>query len=1000
MKSHAIRVSGGAAVLVAMTISFSLISRGQAPAAESLAAPFPPAEEASRMKLPPGFRCTLFAGEPDLVQPIAFAFDDRGRLWVVENYSYPNWQTDGKLGHDRILIFDDPDSSGHFKSRKVFWDQGSNLSGLALGFGGIWLCSTPNLIFIPIKDGEDKPAGPPQVVLDGWSLEARHNVFNRLEWGPDGWLYGLNGILSDSKVGKPGTPEKERVPLNCGVWRYHPTRHVFEAFAWGTTNPWGLDFDDRGQIFITNCVIKHLWHVIPGAHFQRMYGEDLNPNTYGLIESCADHIHWGGGDWTDSRGGFGKHSEAGGGHAHAGAMVYLGDNFPDTYRDSIFMCNIHGNRVNNDILEHVGSGYVGHHGKDFMLSDDTWFRGLDLHYGPDGGVFVSDWCDTGECHNYSAVDRSNGRIYKVTYGDAKAVQPFDLAHQSDEILVQLQTNKNHWWSRHAQRLLQERAASGKLDPGTRSALEKIVTADPDIANRLRAIWSLYVIGGLDDQRLESLLDDGDEYVRGWAIQLVTEQGEPSAPLLAKFEKLSRSDPSPVVRLYLASALQRLPAVRRWAIAAGLANHAEDAKDQNLPLMIWYGIEGAVPLDSQRAVDLMHESRIPLIRQYTARRLSSGNAAGLASVVEALNGAGDLPQQLDLLRGIVEGLKDQRTATPPKNWNAAAQRLAHSNNADVEEMLTQLSLKFGDPLALASLRTTVASSSIDVAARQRALQSLVQYGDPELATLLKPLLSDHELARSALRALAACPGNETPRVILEHYKALSSDERGDAIDTLASRPQWALAMLDALESGLIARGDISTLVVRQLLTLKDPKVDAKVAKVWGVVRGTTDSKKNIIAKFKATYTPEAIRQADLPNGRVVFNRVCAQCHTLFDSGGRVGPNLTGSQRSNLNYLFENVLDPSAVVAKEYLMTVVELNDGRVVNGIVQSETPNSLTLRTPKEDLILAKSDIDNRKTSTISMMPEGLLEALSAIDCRDLIGYLGSPTQTPLKQQK
>ncbi len=708
------------------------------------------------MKLPPGFRCTLFAGEPDLVQPIAFAFDDRGRLWVVENYSYPSWQTDGKPGHDRVLIFDDPDGSGHFKSRKVFWDQGSNLSGLALGFGGIWLCSTPNLIFIPIKDGEDKPAGPPQVVLDGWSLEARHNVFNRLMWGPDGWLYGLNGILATSKVGKPGTPEKDRIPLNCGVWRYHPTRHVFEPFAWGTTNPWGVDFDDRGQIFITNCVIKHLWHVIPGAHFQRMYGEDLNPNTYGLIESCADHIHWGGGSWTDSRGGFGKHSEAGGGHAHAGAMVYLGDNFPDTYRNSIFMCNIHGNRVNNDILEHFGSGYVGHHGKDFMLSDDTWFRGLDLHYGPDGGVFVSDWCDTGECHNYSAVDRSNGRIYKVTFGPAKKVPPFDLAHQSDEALVQLQTNKNHWWSRHAQRLLQERAVAGKLAPGTRAALEKILAGDPDTANRLRAIWCLYGIGALDDPRLESLLDDGDEYVRGWAVQLATEQGEPSALLLAKFEKLSRRDPSPVVRLYLASALQRLPAARRWAIAAGLVSHAEDVKDQNLPLMIWYGIESAVPLDSERSIELMHESRIPLIREYTARRLAAGNEAGLASAVEALNGAGDLQEELDSLKGIIEALKDQRTVTPPKNWKAATQRLADSSNADIKEMLTQLSLKFGDPRALASLRKTVASSSADVAARQRALQLLVQYGDPELAALLKPMLADHALARAALRCLPLSP----------------------------------------------------------------------------------------------------------------------------------------------------------------------------------------------------------------------------------------------------
>jgi putative membrane-bound dehydrogenase-like protein len=290
------------------------------------------------MTLPDGFRATLFAGEPDLIKPIAMTMDDRGRLWVVESHSYPNWITDGGEGHDRILIFEDRKGTGHFDSCKVFWDRGTNLSGIALGFGGVWLCATPNLLFVPVAADGDRPASPPVVVLDGWDLKAKHNVFNGLTWGPDGWLYGCNGILSNSRVGAPGTPDDRRVALNCGVWRYHPTRRTVEAFAHGTTNPWGLDFDDRGEMFITNCVIKHLWHVVPGAHFQRMFGQDLNPYCYGLMESCADHIHWAGGDWTTSRGGQGAHGESGGGHAHVGAMIYLGDNWPDAYRGHVLKC--------------------------------------------------------------------------------------------------------------------------------------------------------------------------------------------------------------------------------------------------------------------------------------------------------------------------------------------------------------------------------------------------------------------------------------------------------------------------------------------------------------------------------------------------------------------------------------------------------------------------------------------------------------------------------------
>ena len=383
--------------------------------------PLPAPEAIERITLPEGFTVSLFAAEPDVVQPIAMTIDHKGRLWVVENYSYPIW-LGGPRGKDRILIFEDADHDGRFDRRTVFYDQGTNFTGIELGFGGVWVCATPNLLFIPDRNGDDRPDGEPVVKLDGWDTKAQHNMFNGLKWGPDGWLWGCNGILSNSRVGKPGTPDQERVAINCGVWRYHPTRAVFEAVAHGTTNPWGLDFDDMGEAFITNCVIPHLFHVVPGAHFQRMYGEDLAPYRYALMETCADHIHWAGGLWTDSREGKGKHGEAGGGHAHVGAMIYLGDNWPDLYRNDVFTCNIHGKRINRDRLERRGSGYVARHEPDFLMANDTWFRGLELKYGPDGAVYMTDWYDTGECHENDAdnAHRENGRIYKISSRNSRS----------------------------------------------------------------------------------------------------------------------------------------------------------------------------------------------------------------------------------------------------------------------------------------------------------------------------------------------------------------------------------------------------------------------------------------------------------------------------------------------------------------------------------------------------------------------------------------------------
>jgi putative membrane-bound dehydrogenase-like protein len=579
--------------------------------------PISPRRAAERMKLPEDFRATLVAGEPTLIKPIAITTDDRGRLWVVESHCYPNWITDRKEGKDRILILDDPKGDGTYRCT-VFWDKGTNLSGIALGHGGVWLCATPNLIFLPIKPGEDKPAGPPEVLLDGWNIKTKHNVFNSLTWGPDGWLYGCNGIQSESLVGKPGASKAERVALNCGVWHYHPTRKVFEEVASGTTNPWGLDFDDRGEMFITNCVIKHLFHVVPGARFQRMYGQDIHPHTYGLIESCADHLHWAGGNWTTSRGGEGAHGEAGGGHAHSGALVYLGDNWPAEYRNRVLMCNIHGNRVNQDILERRGSGYVARHGKDFLMAHDDWFRGVALTAAADGGVFVADWHDTGECHNYDKTHPS-GRIYKVTFGEPKR-KPVDLAKLTDEELVKLQTHADDWQVRHARRLLQERA--GKLSKDVEPRLMKLLDEARDVRHRLRALWALHCIGATNEALLVRLLDDGAEEVRVWAVRLLVEDRERARANADRLAKMARKEKSAMVRLALASALQRVAAKERWPLAEALAAHGEDATDAYLPLMLWYGVEPLVALDPDRAAGMLRAAKVPLLRQYIARRIAA------------------------------------------------------------------------------------------------------------------------------------------------------------------------------------------------------------------------------------------------------------------------------------------------------------------------------------------------------------------------------------------
>jgi hypothetical protein len=400
---------------------------------------------------------------------------------------------------------------------------------------------------------------------------------------------------------------------------------VFEVVATGTTNPWGLDWDENGQPFFSNNVIGHLWHLIPGAHYRRMFGEDFNINTYTLMEATSDHLHWTGSDWTKSRGGK-EHDALGGGHSHVGAMIYQGDNWPDEYRNTLMMANTHGNRLLFDKLQRQGSGYVARHGGNFLMANDLWFRGISVAYGPDGGVYASDWNDFGECHDADGAYRTSGRIYKVTYGTPKPLTEFNLQKLTDPELVKLLTHKNEWFVRHARRILQERASAGKLQTTTREELLRMLKDSKTVPHQLRALWTLHSTGGTDEQLLSGLLAHPSEHLRWWAIQLLVENRKVSSPVLNQFVRLAHNDPSPMIRLALASALQRLPIQQRWDVITALVAHDEDATDPNLPLMYWYAIEPMVPADYSKSVHLMSQIKVPLVRQFISRRIASNYMA--------------------------------------------------------------------------------------------------------------------------------------------------------------------------------------------------------------------------------------------------------------------------------------------------------------------------------------------------------------------------------------
>jgi putative membrane-bound dehydrogenase-like protein len=638
-------------------LSVAELKQNEAPLADDVPfAGLSPAEAVTKATLPPGFKLHLFAGEPDVKQPIAFCDDDRGRLWVAEGYTYPKRRPEGQ-GIDRILVFEDTDGDHQFDKRTVFMEGLNLVSGLEVGFGGVWIGAAPHLMFVPVTDWENpKPAGEPKVLLDGWDFSAdTHETLNTFNWGPDGWLYGCHGVFCPSWVGKPGTPDSERQWMDCGVWRYHPVKHVFEVFAEGGSNPWGIDFDERGQLWAEMCVIPHLWHLVQNGRYERQGGEHFSvgpaeiarnqkhqqrfgnrsktlfPYFYEDIKMTGDHVHYAG--TKGPHAGNGRSDEMGGGHAHAGMMVYLGESWPARYRGNLFMGNIHGQRLNMDIPELRGAGYVGHHGPDFLNFNDRWSQVLNFRTDADGSMYVIDWYDKNQCHhnNVDGHDRGNGRIYKVVYNGQKKTA-VDLAKLSDEALVREVGSKNEWRSRHARRLLQERRPGGAV----REALQELAVNGPDTAVRIRGLWAMHLIKPINTEDVAPLLASSDEWVRGWALQLLGEaipqmpadrwNSDGAQGALQGLAALAKDDPSPVVRRYIASLVIRLPAEHRWLPLTELVAHREDASDAQLPLLYWYAAEGSVVTDPARGIELLKACRIPKVREFIARRLATLSVA--------------------------------------------------------------------------------------------------------------------------------------------------------------------------------------------------------------------------------------------------------------------------------------------------------------------------------------------------------------------------------------
>jgi putative heme-binding domain-containing protein len=411
------------------------------------------------------------------------------------------------------------------------------------------------------------------------------------------------------------------------------------------------------------------------------------------------------------------------------------------------------------------------------------------------------------------------------------------------------------------------------------------------------------------------------------------------------------------------------------------------------------VEGSVEDEPGAAAALAGGGSYPALTRCLARRLTqqmSGRPEGVRALVAGLATGGGKAARRPALEGMAEALRGWKKTGAPEGWAAAGVALDRDGDPVVRSLARRVAVVFGDAEALAALRAEATDQARPATERREAVRTLVEARAEEAVPLLEGLLADPDLAAEAVRGLAAFGRPGTPALLAGRLGTLPEPARDEAIAALASGPAGAALLLDAVAAGTIPRDRVTVFQVRQMLAMEGDSQEiaalkGRVREAWPELRDLSGAARERIAEWKARLTPSELARADLGAGRALFRQTCAGCHVLFGEGARIGPELTGAQRSSLDYLLENLADPSATVGADYRMSVVALADGRVLNGVVLGRTERSLTLQTPTEKLVIPAEEVEEVRATNLSLMPEGQLEVMRPEQVRDLIGYLMSP---------
>jgi len=952
------------------------------------------AEAAGKMTVPDGFELKLVAGEPDIRQPILVKFDDRGRLWVIQYLQYPNpaglkrVKVDrysrtiydrvpqppprGPRGADRITICTDRDGDGRADAFKDFVNGLNICTGIAFGQGGVFVLQVPYLLFYADRNRDDVPDGDPQVLLKGFGMEDTSALANHLTWGPDGWLYGLNGSTTTCRI--------RGIEFQQGVWRYDPRHDKFELFCEGGGNIFGLTFDLDGNLFYSSNGARPAWHGVQGAYYHKAFskhGPLHNPYAFGFFQHVPRENYRGG-------------------HVTCGGNFYYGCTFPPSFRGTYIATNLLSHEVHWWRMTRDGSTFRMRREGELVRANDTWCAPTDLMVGPDGAVYFSDFYDKRTAHPDPDADwdRSNGRIYRVQAVGATPEPLVDLHALSSDALVDLLASENQWIVCRARRMLAERR-----DRSVWPRLRRTVFASDNKQRALESLWALNGSGGLDEPTARRLLDHPYPPVRRWTVRLLGDARDVSQPIAARLVQLARTETDPVVRSQLASTSKRLPGEKALPILWELLQRDIDGKDPHIPLLLWWAVESKADSHRQQVLDMFCTPaawQAELIRTTIQTRLMRRYAAektdpALAACVRLFQATPPGAQRKRMIAALDDGLQGAQLQQAPHAFREMIRQLVEP--ADVADLrILRLAVRCGIAGAHDRVVRIAADPRRPTAARVAMLELLAQLGEPRCVPAVVPLLKAGQpldLQRAVLKTLARFRQAAIADAILAAYRHFGPPLKSACRRVLFTRGPWAAAFLRGVDTGRFDPKVVAVEELRGLDRFDDQEIHDLVAKYWGrVSRGTPEEKLADIRRFKNDLRAAA---GDPAAGSQVFKQHCAKCHKIFGDGAEVGPDLTAANRKDQDYLLISIVDPSSFIRAEYVSVQLVTDDGRMMTGLITKQTPAAITLVDSKGDATtIARDTIDEMIPAEASQMPEGLLTPLTPQQRRDLFAFLRS----------